>query len=144
MPLRQPEPGLVISYAYVWEDESRSGAQEGRKARPCAVVLRTKDETGDTLVYVLPITHLEPRQATEAVELPALAKRRLGLDEARSWIVATELNRFVWPGYDLRPISRDRPDVFAYGFPPVEVFAAVKAAVGRASRSRRLRTTRRD
>jgi len=29
---------------------------------------------------------------------------RLGLDEARSWILTSEVNRFVWPGPDLRPV----------------------------------------
>ena len=35
----------------------------------------------------------------------AATKRRLGLDDARSWIMVTEGNRFAWPGPDLRPIA---------------------------------------
>lgn len=138
MPLRQPDPGLVISYSYLWTEERRRGASEGRKNRPCAIVLATKDEDRGTVVYVLPVTHAPPGSDEDAVEMPMAAKRRLGLDGARSWIITSELNRFVWPGFDLRPISRDRPDVFAYGFLPVETFAAVKAAVARAGRARRL------
>jgi hypothetical protein len=38
------------------------------------------------------------------VEVPLRVARHLGLDEERSWIVTTELNVFVWPGPDLRPI----------------------------------------
>jgi len=38
-----------------------------------------------------------------AVEISHETKRRLGLDDDRSWIVLTEANRFAWPGPDLRP-----------------------------------------
>jgi hypothetical protein len=57
------------------------------------------------------------------------AKRRLGLDAGRSWIITNELNQFVWPGYDLRPISRAHPDTFHCGFLPTEIFAAVKRGI---------------
>jgi len=66
-------------------------------------------------------------------------KRRLGLDAAASWIITRELNRFVWPGYDLRPVSRDQPDVFSWGFLPVELLEAVKRAVTAHQRAKRLR-----
>jgi hypothetical protein len=143
MALPLPNPGLVIGYSYLWHDERRRGAREGRKDRPCAIVLAACDEDGDTVVYVVPITHSPPSHDS-AIELPAAAKRRLGLDAERSWIVTTEVNRFVWPGYDLRPISRDSPDAFAYGYLPVETFAAVKAAVAAALRARRLGVVGRD
>jgi hypothetical protein len=39
-----------------------------------------------------------PDRLDEAVEIPAVVKRHLGLDEARSWIVVSEINRFIWPG----------------------------------------------
>ena len=38
----------------------------------------------------------------DAIEIPLKVKKRLGLDSARSWIVLTELNRFIWPGPDIR------------------------------------------
>lgn len=137
MSLPTPSPGLVISYAYLWRFEEAAGGQEGRKDRPCAIVIAAEDQDGDTLVYVAPITHQRGADPT-AVELPAAVKRRLGLDEARSWIVTAELNRFVWPGYDLRPISRDKPNVFAWGFLPTEIFAAVKQGVIGHQRAREL------
>jgi hypothetical protein len=31
-------------------------------------------------------------------------KRHLGLDGERSWIVLDEINDFIWPGHDLRPV----------------------------------------
>jgi len=115
MALPVPVPGLVVSYSYLWNDQHRAGAEEGRKTRPCAIVVAATDEDGDTKVYVAPITHSRPADP-HAVELPISAKRHPGLDDAPSWIVTNELNRFIWPGYDLRPISRASPDVFAWAF----------------------------
>ena len=143
MALPEPAPGLVISYAYLWHDEHRAGTEEGRKTRPCAIVIAVLDKDGDTNVYVAPITHSPPNDPS-AIELAFDVKQRLGLDEAPSWIITNELNRFVWPGYDLRPISRDNPDVFAWGYLPTELFAALKLEVLAHQRERRLRLTPRD
>jgi hypothetical protein len=138
-----PAPGLVISYAYLWCSQHRAGGVEGRKDRPCAIVVATTDEDGDTLVYVAPMTHSEPL-AGGGVEVPASVKRRLGLDAARSWIITDELTRFIWPGFDLRPVSRDRGDQFAFGFLPVELFEAVTASILDHRRTRRLTVVGRD
>ena len=70
-------------------------------------------------------------------------KRRLGLDEQRSWIVATELNRFLWPGPDLRPIL-GKPGVFAYGGVPKLLMQQLKERISELHRDRRFRTVRRD
>jgi hypothetical protein len=118
----------VISYAYLWKDQQRRGAEEGRKDRPCAIVLAIEDQQGDTVVYVAPMTHSPPERGN-GVEIPASVKRRLGLDAARSWIIADELNRFIWPGFDLRPVDRAVPGVFHWGFLPVELFEALREAV---------------
>jgi len=143
MALPTPAPGLVVCYSYLWHDQQRAGAEEGRKNRPCAIVLATGDRDGDTLVYVAPLTHRRPDDP-HAVELSGAVKRRLGLDEAPSWIVTDELNRFVWPGHDLRPVSRDRPRTFAWGYLPTEVFAAVKRGIGLHQRAGRLKLAGRD
>lgn len=143
MPLPAPSPGLVISYAYLWKDQRSAGNVEGRKARPCAIVVSARNDDGDTVAYVAPITHVEPNELG-GVEIPAAVKRRLGLDDARSWIVTSELNRFVWPGYDLRPIARDRPGTFAWGFLPVNLFAEVKRMIAENHRTGRARVVDRD
>jgi hypothetical protein len=107
------------------------------------IVVATRDDDGDTLIYAAPITHVA--LADEAgIEIPASVKRRLGLDGARSWIATTELNRFVWPGYDLRPVARDRPDTFHWGYLPVELFEALKVAILRHQRASRLGLVQRD
>ncbi|HET6161335.1 MAG TPA: hypothetical protein VFE34_23535 [Dongiaceae bacterium] len=129
MALPEPAPGLVISYSYLWHDEHRAGVEEGRKDRPCAIVVARLDEAGDTSVLVVPITHTQPAADRHAVKLPLAVKRHLGLDEAPSWIITDELNQFIWPGFDLRPTSRQRPDRFHFGFLPTEIFDAVKRAI---------------
>ncbi|MBP2295399.1 hypothetical protein [Azospirillum rugosum] len=144
MPLPTPAPGLVISYAYLWKRERRAGVGEGRKDRPCAIVLAVADADGDRLVYVAPITHTPPDDPANAIELPAKVKQRLGLDAERSWIVTDELNKFVWPGFDLRPVSRSKPDVFAWGFLPTELFEALKRGIAAHQKARRLHVLARD
>ena len=85
MPIPTPEPGLVISYAYLWHHEHEAGREEGRKDRPSVIVLAVERSANDmTVVVVLPITHAAPADPTAAVEIPAAVKRHLGLDDERS------------------------------------------------------------
>jgi hypothetical protein len=125
MPLPEPVPGLVIRYAYLWREEQQRGHEEGRKDRPCAVILVTTDDHGDPVVTVLPVTHRPPSDPSLAVEIPHATKRRLGLDDDRSWIVLTEANRFVWPGPDLRPMVSGDASTVAYGLLPRAIFKEV-------------------
>ena len=126
MPLPTPEPGLVIRYAYLWESEHKEGRDEGIKDRPCAVILVTEDGDDGKTVTVLPITHTPPADEKLALEIPAPTKKRLGLDEGRSWIVLTEANRFIWPGPDLRPTVKGDLDSVAYGALPEAFFIAMR------------------
>ena len=119
MAIPTPVRGLVVSYAYLWSAEHRRGREDGVKDRPCVVVLAVEDAHGKQRVTVAPITHTEPANPDEALEIPLTTKRRLGLDGARSWIVVSEANRFAWPGPDLRPIA---PETFDYGVLPPELF----------------------
>jgi hypothetical protein len=139
VPFPVPVPGLVIRYSYLWASEHARGQEEGVKDRPCAVVLVTANEAGERLVTVLPISHSPPANPDLAVEIPAAVKRRLRMDDDRSWIVLTEANRFVWPGPDLRPPVPGDPESVAYGPLPYALFeqvrlrfiAALKARGGR-------------
>ncbi|MBF0335467.1 MAG: type II toxin-antitoxin system PemK/MazF family toxin [Alphaproteobacteria bacterium] len=129
MPFPTPRPGLVIGYAYLWLDEHRRGRLEGAKDRPCAIVLTTEDEAGEIVVTVAPITHSQPRDEKGAVEIPGPTKRRLGLDDERSWVVVTEVNQFVWAGPDLRPVSREQPARFDFGMLPPALFAQIRTVL---------------
>lgn len=121
-----PVPGLVIRYSYLWRSEYLQGREEGVKDRPCAVVLTTTTEEGDTCVTVLPVTHAPPADSAFAVELPARTKARLGLDAERSWVVLTEANRFIWPGPDLRPARPGETGSAAYGLLPASLFNEIR------------------
>lgn len=143
MALPDPVPGLVIGYAYLWRDEALRGLEEGRKDRPCAIVLSARNDDGRTVVTVAPVTHTPPAHPESAIELPADTKRRLGLDGARSWIIAADLNRFVWPGADLRPVRRGARD-YAYGLLPPSTYRALRDRVLALAQTGRLALTRRS
>lgn len=75
---------------------------------------------------VAPVTHSEPRRG-EGVEIPPPVKRHLGLDRDQSWIVTTELNRFNWPGPDIRIIAGG-DDPF-YGEIPAKLFEEMRSSI---------------
>ncbi len=145
MAFPKPVPGLIIRYSYLWYSEYLEGREEGEKDRPCAIVaaLRVDDE-GDTRVLVLPVTHSPPDHPALAVEIPAVTKKRLGLDDARSWIVLSEWNEFVWPGPDLRRLPDATDASVAYGVLPPTLFTVVREkffAIVNAGRARRVSRT---
>jgi PemK-like, MazF-like toxin of type II toxin-antitoxin system len=134
---------LVINYGYLWLAEYQQGREEGVKDRPCAVVLAVKNDKDETVVTVVPVTHVAPANSEDAVEIPTMTKQRLRLDADRSWIVVTEINRFVWPGADVRPVSRAEPERFDYGFLPPSLFRQVKERLGARAAARRLQSVQR-
>jgi len=82
----------VIRYPYLWAREDARGETEGRKHRPVAVGVRLARPEGD-LVLFFPITTKQPEAGRFAVEVPAIEKRRAGLDaELRLWIIFDEYN----------------------------------------------------
>jgi hypothetical protein len=121
-----PVPGLVIRYSYLWAAEHARGQEEGVKDRPCAIILTTAKEAGDQVVTVLPISHTPPSNPLLAVEVPAAVKRRLKLDDERSWVVLAEANRFTWPGPDLRPLQPGEAQSTAYGPLPYGLFEEIR------------------
>lgn len=123
--LPTPHAGLVIRYSYLWKREYDAGREEGSKDRPCAIVLAVTDDEGESQVMVLPVTHTPPGEPADAVEIPRPTKQRLGLDGARSWIVITEVNEFIWPGPDLRPVPGSEGSI-VYGVLPPRFFNEVR------------------
>jgi hypothetical protein len=126
MPYPRPVTGLVIRYAYLWRDDFKKGKEEGVKDRPCAIILVTHDEDGKDIVTVLPITHSQPRDPMMAVEIPAVVKKRLGLDSHRSWVVLNEANQFAWPGPDLRPAISGDTDSVSHGVLPARLVQEIR------------------
>src|SRR5215469_4139403 len=123
--LPEPEAGLVISYSYLWREEGERGQIDGRKDRPCAIILAVEHSdpqaVGWKQIAVAPITHARPSDLAIAVEIPQRIKEHLGLDSERSWVILNELNLFTWPGFDLRPIARNESRV-DYGLLPPKFF----------------------
>lgn len=145
MAIPTPEPGLVISYSFLWSDEAAEGHAEGRKTRPCAIVLvlvPADNAGGAPRVYVAPITHSAPPDSEVAVEIPLAVKRHLGLDQERSWVVLDELNAFAWPGYDLRQIP-GVPGEYVYGPLPPRFFETLRDRFTALYKARAIRSTAR-
>jgi hypothetical protein len=125
--LPKPVAGLIIRYSCLWYLEHLQGRDEGQKDRPCAIVAALRvDENGDMRVLVLPITHTPPDHPARAVEIPARVKNRLNLDGARSWVVLSEWNEFVWPGPDLRRLPGATDASVVYGMLPPGLFATIR------------------
>lgn len=140
------EPGLVLKYGYLWADEADQGREEGEKDRPAVVVLRRELVRGTLIVTVAAITHSPPRAGQGAVEVSPVVKERLGLDEQASWVVTDELNTFVWPGPDLRPIGKSHgpdSDNCYYGYIPNTLLRKITNGIGENRAEHRLRLVKR-
>ena len=98
------------------------------------VVLAQLVEGDETKLLVAPITH-SPADDGQGVLIPPAVKRHLGLDGEQSWIVTSELNRFIWPGPDIR-LAKGKGSPL-YGAIPAKLFEQVKQQIsGHAKRSR--------
>jgi hypothetical protein len=136
-----PQPSQVIRYAYLWWNEARVGREDGAKDRPCGIVLTRVIRSGNTVAYVLPITHTPPLKDEHGIEIPQATKRRLGLDAERSWIVTTELNQFTWPGPDIRPTASGE---YLYGYLPEKLMRLVLEQVKKHARDKQLNAVTRS
>lgn len=119
----KPEAGLVLRYSFLWRREADRGREEGAKDRPVVVtVLLAEGEE----VVVAPITTRAPDLGAPAIEIPARVRAHLGLSGDRCWISAATLNRFIWPGPDLRAVPGKHPPNSVYGIIPQILLDAVK------------------
>jgi len=128
MSFPNPEPGLVISYAYLWHREHEAGLDEGRKDRPCVIILSVEKQDSGTQVTIAPITHSKPSGDTVGLEMPPRVKQHLRLDHETSWVIVSEVNQFIWPGYDMRPVAGKNGE-YSYGFLPPRLFESIKASM---------------
>ena len=105
------------------------------------LALSVRDVDGVAELLVLAITHTPPNDPVDAVPIPLDVKRRLGLDDASSWIVTTEANSFVWPEPDIRSVPGRVPATAVYGRVPGSLLkqaALSYLANHRVQRSRRI------
>jgi hypothetical protein len=144
MSLPVPKPGLVIRYGFLWSNEHAEGATESAKDRPCAIVVAAhRDPTGDIQTIVAPVTHQPPEDPAASIEIPAPTCKSLGLDGGRHWLRLDELNRFAWPGYDLRPIP-GQPGRYDYGMLPPGLFRQLRDGILARQKIRAGRVVSRD
>lgn len=137
----KPEVGLVIRHAYLWQNEARQGREEGVKDRPCVIVDAHENEYGELEVLISPITHTPPTDRERALAMPPATKQRFGFDGQNSWIITTEVNRFIWPGPDIRSVPGGGP---AYGLLPAKMTSALLEKIRTNARDRSIAVVRRD
>ncbi len=139
-----PKPGLVVRYSFLWSGEHAEGSAEGAKDRPCAIVVAARhDPNGDIQTIVAPNTHTPPADPAASIAIPSAVCERLGLDRGRQGLRLDELNRFAWPGYDLRPIP-GRSGRCDDGMLPPGLFQRLRAGILARQKARAGRVTRRD
>lgn len=131
-----PAVGDVWSYPYLWARQARDGEIEGRKARPCALILLLRQDDDRTVVVLLAITSQRPRDGEAAVEVPEIERRRAGLDLDRPlWVIVDERNEDVLPGsWDFEPGGR----IGSFGVAFTGQLRQAKMEAIRARRSRRV------
>ncbi len=127
MPIPNPEPGLVVSYAYLWQREHWPDRKRGAKTDPASSSWRSSAmrTARPSLLSCRSPTAPRPIQRRPS-RYRCRVKRHLGLDDDSSWIVVTEGNEFLWPGYDLRKLPHG--DRYDYGFLPPRFFDQVLKA----------------
>jgi mRNA-degrading endonuclease toxin of MazEF toxin-antitoxin module len=117
----KPEAGDVIHYRYIWRHEAEDGSEEGRKTRPC-LVLATSDTAKGRVVHVAPITTQHFAEAN-SVAMPLRVAQHLRLD-AKSTIITSEYNSFVWTGPDVFPKA---DGTVSYGKAPERLYEDVRS-----------------
>jgi hypothetical protein len=102
-----PHAGLVLRYPYLWARQAENGETEGRKARPCAVILALSTQQGWTELRLCAVTSRPPRQSNHGVEVPEIEKRRAGLDgDIQLWVILDEHNVDLYEqSYHIEPHS---------------------------------------
>jgi hypothetical protein len=94
MAIELPPRGSVVTYPYLWLRQSLAGETEGRKERPCCLLLAIETPaTQEHHLMLLAISSQKPSPDQEAIEVPAIERRRAGLSRyPGAWIVTSEFN----------------------------------------------------
>ena len=131
------QTAAVVRYPYLWSREAGKGETEGRKNRPVAVGVRIARSDGD-LVLFFPITTKQPEPNRFAVEIPAIEKRRAGLDvDLRVWIIFDEFNSdIIGRSFYLEPEPPLGRFSKAFFLPLLKEFIARRKSFAEVSRSR--------
>ena len=52
------------------------GKSKDEKSRPCIIIHTRQDEYGEIEVYICPITHTQPENSDQSIEIPLATKQR--------------------------------------------------------------------
>lgn len=137
----EPKPGMVINYGYLWARQVNEGLTHGEKFRP-SLILAVKQEDDRKMVYVSPVTHTPPFYPEESLIIPMEERTRLGFDTHHayeagekpldlatpktSWLMLSEVNKFEWPGTEIRSVPRRTEKRQFYGFISGKFLAAAQ------------------
>lgn len=119
------------------------GRDDAVKDRPVVVVIATIVREGLIEVVVAPVTTQPPRSRDESVEIPFAVKSHLGMDDQRCWIITDEVNRFIWPGPDVRPLDQREGRSPYYGKIPGKLLELLRVKIQKQVDLRRFRATKR-
>ena len=106
------------------------------------MVVARLERGGRSELIVAPVTHTKPEPDAAGVELPLKVKRQLGLDQAQSWIITTEFNRFIWPGPDVRIAPGKESPI--YDAIPERLFEKLRESIASHVALGRLKVTKRS
>ena len=117
-----PKPGHVLRYVYLFAEEAARGRDKGVKERFVVV----GGVLGRRYRVAAITTKGEGREGT--LLLPAPVATAAGVTVGSS-IVVSEFNRFTWPGFDIRPLSKDAGYI-AGRLPPGFTNTLIDALIG--------------
>ena len=94
MTTRLPPKGSLITYPYLWLSQADQGETEGRKDRPCCLLLQVWDAATETHhLMILAVSSQPPRKDQTALQVPDTERRRGGLARyPAAWVVVSEYN----------------------------------------------------
>lgn len=136
----------MIRYDFLWKEEKQAGIEDGRKDRPCAIVLTMNEKPDGTKdVLLCAITHSPPAKNEKAVEIPPKVARHLGLDHSRSWIKTDQINRIQWQKGLIPPgVTPARKGKWEFGMIPQALGKQTFTQVREKAKSRLLKTVDRQ
>lgn len=108
------------------------------------MVLAAERKDDHVEVLVAPVTTKPPLGPDGSIEMPAAVRTHLGLDSERCWIVTSELNRFIWPGPDIRMVRGAGELSPYYGKVPGKLLERAREAMKTHVAAELLRITKRS
>ncbi len=134
---------MVVRYDFLWWAERQAGQENARKNRPAVVVLVATTEEELIRVMVAPVTTVPPSPEEQGVEIPKKVQEHIGLDSGKPcWVLPTEINRFIWPGFDLQPLPGET-GAYVYGYLPDDIFGPLKERILERARDKSLKSVNR-